>query len=114
MSVPTRPSDHRQEIALVVRTLPLDSLRLHLPSPRVIELVCALRCVLVSNSCGSAPSSPSSADATITIGAGGMSPTEVRIKAWGHVMFVNNDRTRVPLTRCKLIQIVQASTRWDS
>jgi len=57
----------------------------------VIELLCTLCCVLVSNSCGSAPSAPSSADATITIGALGVSPTEVRIKAWGHVMFVNND-----------------------
>jgi plastocyanin len=59
--------------------------------PRVIKLLCALCCVLVSNSCGSSPSAPSSADATITIGAMGVSPTEVRIKAWGHVMFVNND-----------------------
>jgi hypothetical protein len=41
--------------------------------------------------CGSSPAGPSSADATITITASGVSPAEVRIKAWGHVMFVNND-----------------------
>jgi plastocyanin len=40
--------------------------------------------------CGSGPTAPSE-DATITIGPTGISPTEVRIKAWGRVRFVNND-----------------------
>jgi hypothetical protein len=42
-------------------------------------------------SCGSSPSSPSTADAIISIGPSGISPGEVRIKAWGQVQFVNND-----------------------
>jgi plastocyanin len=42
-------------------------------------------------SCGSSPSSPSVAEATISIGPAGVSPTEVRIEAWGQVQFVNND-----------------------
>jgi plastocyanin len=40
-------------------------------------------------SCNS-PLSPSSA-ATITITATGLTPKDVRIKAWHHVTFVNND-----------------------
>ena len=46
-------------------------------------------CVAASAACNS-PLSPSSA-ATITITATGISPKEVRIKAWNHVTFVNND-----------------------
>jgi plastocyanin len=41
--------------------------------------------------CGSTPSSPSTADATITISAAGVTPTEVRIPVGGRVDFVNND-----------------------
>src|SRR5690349_1239390 len=41
--------------------------------------------------CGGSPSGPSSADATITITSSGVSPSEVRIKTWGHVRFVNQD-----------------------
>ena len=41
--------------------------------------------------CGSSPSAPSAPEATITIGPTGMSPSEVRIDAWGQVRFVNND-----------------------
>src|SRR4029453_9454163 len=41
--------------------------------------------------CGSTPSAPSSADAIISISSSGISPTEVRIKAWSQVQFVNND-----------------------
>ena len=41
--------------------------------------------------CGSSPSAPGGAEATVTIGAAGVSPKEVRIKAWGQVTFVNND-----------------------
>jgi plastocyanin len=51
-------------------------------------LVC---CGVLAATCGSAPAGPSSADPTITIGPSGVSPTEVQIKAWGHVVFVNND-----------------------
>jgi plastocyanin len=46
-------------------------------------------CIAATAACNS-PLSPSSA-ATITITANGISPTEVRIKAWNHVTFVNND-----------------------
>jgi plastocyanin len=42
-------------------------------------------------SCGSGPSSPSPVEATITIGAAGLFPAEVRIKAWSQVTFTNND-----------------------
>ena len=42
-------------------------------------------------SCGSSPSAPTEAEATITISAAGVSPKEVRIDAWGQVKFVNND-----------------------
>jgi plastocyanin len=42
-------------------------------------------------SCGSNPSAPSEPGATISIGSAGVSPTEVRIDAWGQVRFVNND-----------------------
>ena len=42
-------------------------------------------------SCGSSPSAPSEAEATITIGSAGISPSEVRIDAWSQVRFVNND-----------------------
>lgn len=41
--------------------------------------------------CGSSPSAPGEAQATITITADGISPKETRIKAWNHVRFVNND-----------------------
>jgi plastocyanin len=41
--------------------------------------------------CGSNPTAPGEPDATVTIGAAGVSPKEVRIKAWGHVRFINND-----------------------
>jgi hypothetical protein len=41
--------------------------------------------------CGSSPSSPSEPEATVTIGSAGVFPSEVRIKAWGRVRFVNND-----------------------
>ena len=42
-------------------------------------------------SCGATPSAPSAGDAIISITPSGISPTEVRIKAWGQVQFVNND-----------------------
>ena len=45
---------------------------------------------LVSLSCGSTPSSPSSAT-TIVIGPAGLSASQVRIKAWSQVTFTNND-----------------------
>ena len=41
--------------------------------------------------CGSGPSAPSSSEATISISAAGLTPSEVRIKAWSRVTFVNND-----------------------
>ncbi len=49
--------------------------------------------MLFANSCGSGPSEPSSKDATITIGAAGVTPAEVRIKAWNRVTFINNDNS---------------------
>jgi len=48
-----------------------------------------LLAILATASCSS-PLAPSSA-ATITITADGVAPTQVRIKAWNHVTFVNND-----------------------
>ena len=42
-------------------------------------------------SCGSSPSAPGGAQATITITSSGVSPKDVRIKAFEHVRFVNND-----------------------
>lgn len=44
------------------------------------------------SACGSSPSEPGEASATtITITADGISPKEVRIKAWNYVRFVNQD-----------------------
>jgi plastocyanin len=40
--------------------------------------------------CGSSPNAPTAA-ATITITANGVTPKEVRIKAWNYVTFVNQD-----------------------
>ena len=40
--------------------------------------------------CGSSPSSPSAA-ATITIGAAGVSPKQVRIRAINYITFINQD-----------------------
>lgn len=51
----------------------------------------ALVVLLFFASCGSSPSAPGEAQATITITSTGVTPKEVRIKAFGHVRFVNND-----------------------
>jgi len=51
----------------------------------------ALVVLLFFASCGSSPSAPGEPQATITITSTGVSPKEVRIKAFGHVRFVNND-----------------------
>ena len=81
----------------------ISSLRMDLPgpvraadSPRAIspwrQRLLVLCGAVLAATCGSGPSGPSSnSDATITIGPAGVSPTEVRIKAWGHVLFLNND-----------------------
>jgi hypothetical protein len=53
----------------------------------VVLLIC---CALLLR-CGGSPSAPSSADATITITAAGLVPTDVRIQVGGRVLFVNND-----------------------
>jgi plastocyanin len=61
----------------------------------MMTLVCRARLVLLLllplAACGSNPAAPSEPAATITIGAAGVFPAEVRIKAWGQVRFVNND-----------------------
>ena len=61
----------------------------------MMTLVCRVRFVflliLALTACGSNPTAPSEPAATITIGAAGVFPAEVRIKAWGQVRFVNND-----------------------
>ena len=41
--------------------------------------------------CGSNPAAPGEPAATITIGAAGVSPKEVRLSGWGFVRFVNAD-----------------------
>jgi plastocyanin len=46
--------------------------------------------VLFGQACSS-PSGPSGHEGTITIGPGGVSPRELRVKAWAHVTFVNED-----------------------
>ena len=50
----------------------------------------ALLFVALISACRSAPDAPSAA-ASITIDAAGVSPKELRIKAWSYVTFVNND-----------------------
>ncbi len=57
------------------------------------RLAGAILFVLVAAGCGSSPSAPSGA-ATFTITSAGVSPKEVRIRAFNFVTFVNND-TRV-------------------
>ena len=47
--------------------------------------------ILLAGSCGSGPLGPGEPQATITITSTGVSPREVRIKAFAHVRFVNND-----------------------
>ena len=54
---------------------------------RSVLLLLTISCL----SCGSSPSAPTEAEATITISPAGISPKEVRIDAWGQVKFVNND-----------------------
>ena len=54
--------------------------------------VVTIACVAaLATACGSSPAGPTSPDATITITPAGVTPGEVRIKTWGHVLFVNND-----------------------
>ena len=57
---------------------------------RLVVVTALLSYGILNYGCGSGPSEPSK-DATITIGATGVSPSEVRIKAWNHVIFVNHD-----------------------
>ena len=58
--------------------------------PRLL-LIGVLTALPLVYSCGSSPSSPTGAAATISIGPNGVSPAEVRIEAWGQVQFINND-----------------------
>ena len=58
------------------------SFRIHIPL--------AIAAVLLLTGCGSSPSAPSAA-AIITIGPNGVSPKDVRIRAFNFVSFVNND-----------------------
>jgi hypothetical protein len=59
---------------------------------RYFPVAAAAVVLLGLGGCGSSPSAPSGvAAATISIGANGVSPVEVRIKAWSQVQFVNND-----------------------
>jgi plastocyanin len=49
-------------------------------------------CCALLVQCSGTPSSPTpSSDATITLTAAGLTPTEVRISVGGKVLFVNND-----------------------
>lgn len=50
--------------------------------------IAALTCITLA--CGDSGTGPSK-DATITITAAGVSPKDVRMKAWNQVVFVNND-----------------------
>lgn len=58
---------------------------------RINLVLIAFTAALALHCGGGSPSGPSSADATITITATGVSPAEVRIKTFGHVRFVNQD-----------------------
>ena len=53
-------------------------------------LAVAIFLVLVGPGCGSSPTAPSAA-ATFTMTSAGVSPKEVRIRAFNFVTFVNND-----------------------
>jgi plastocyanin len=55
---------------------------------RVACLVVVL--LLTASACSSTPSAPSPA-ATVTIGASGIAPREVRVETWDSVTFVNTD-----------------------
>lgn len=57
---------------------------------RLSLILANLLLALLTSACGSGPNAPSAA-ATITIGPNGVSPKEVRIRAWNFVTFVNND-----------------------
>ena len=50
----------------------------------------AIGAILIAG-CGGSPSSPSTAEVTITISSAGVAPSEVRIPAGSRVTFVNND-----------------------
>ena len=60
------------------------------PGHRVLSWTVILAAPLCAF-CGSNPTAPNEAAATVTIGATGVSPKEVQIPAWGRVRFVNND-----------------------
>ena len=61
------------------------------PGVRRSRPLCLVVVLMVAASCGSTPSAPGEPPATITISSNGISPKEVRIKAWNYVRFVNND-----------------------
>lgn len=58
------------------------------------KLTVAILLISVGPACSSSPSAPSSGAATFTITSAGVSPKEVKIRAFNFVTFVNND-TRV-------------------
>jgi plastocyanin len=58
-------------------------------SARRFVLAATLLAIL-GTGCGSGPSAPSAA-ATITIGPAGVSPKQVRIKAFNYITFINQD-----------------------
>ena len=58
---------------------------------RQVLLTVAAISLGVAIACGSGMSSSPSSNTTITITSSGVSPTEVRVAAGGHVTFVNND-----------------------
>ena len=55
-----------------------------------VHIPFAIIAALLLTGCGSSPSAPSGA-ATVTIGPNGVSPKDVRIRAWNFVTFINND-----------------------
>jgi plastocyanin len=57
-----------------------------------VRLVCAAGAAIALAACSSPPSAPSPDDhPVITITAAGVTPTEVRVRRFGRVTFVNND-----------------------
>lgn len=64
-------------------------MKTHTRYPRML-LAASIALSLVTG-CDSSPSAPGAAETTITITANGVTPKEVRIKAWNYVRFVNSD-----------------------
>lgn len=57
----------------------------------IFRHVSAICCALTITGCGGSPTSPPAGDVTVTLGASGLTPVEVRVPVGGRVTFTNND-----------------------